>query len=91
MLKFKQSHWMKIYVDFNSEKRIVTNEKDFLKYRSKPTFISRKIFDKNYSTTHEINTVLTLSKPIYVGFTVIELSKWLMYDFHYNLIKKNCC
>ena len=72
-------------------KRIVTNEKDFLKYSSKPTFISRKIFDKNYSTIHEINTVLALNKPTFVGFTVIELSKWLMYDFHYNLIKKNSC
>ena len=72
-------------------KRIVTNENDFLKYSSKATFISRKIFDKNYSTIHEINTVLALNKPTYVGFTVIELSKWLMYDFHYNFIKKNCC
>ena len=30
-----------------------------------------------------------LNKPNYVGFTVLELSKWLMYDFHYSFIKKN--
>ena len=69
--------------------KIVSNEKDFLKQFSKPAFISRKIFDKNYAAIHEIKPVLTLNKPIYVGFTVLELSKWLMYDFHYNFIKKN--
>ena len=30
-----------------------------------------------------------LNKAIYVGFTVLELSKWLMYDFHYSFIKTN--
>ena len=69
--------------------KIVNNEKDFLKHVSKPTFIKWKIFDKCYAAIHEIKTVLTLKKPIYVRFTVLELSKLLMYDFHYNFIKKH--
>ena len=69
--------------------RLVNDEKDYLKHVSKPTFISQKILGKTFATIYEIKPVLTLSKPIYVGFTVLELSKWLMYDFHYNLIKKN--
>ena len=68
--------------------RLVNNE-DFLKYTSRPTHITHKIFGKNYAAIHEIKPVLTLNKPIYVGFTVLELSKWLMYDFHYNCIKKH--
>ena len=64
------------------------NEKDYLRHTSKPTFTSSKIFGKNYAAIHEIKPVLTLYKQIYVEFTVLELSKWLMYDFHYNFIKK---
>ena len=75
--------------------RLVNNEKDFLKYTRRPTHITEKIFYENYAAIHEIKPALTLSKPIYVGFTVLELSKWLMYDFLYNFIKNtlmlNCC
>ena len=75
--------------------KVVNNEKDYLKHVSKPTFISAKIFDKNYAAILEIKPNLTLDKAIYVGFTVFELSKWSMYDFHCNFVKKililNCC
>ena len=77
----------------NSRKRInvrlVSKAEDFLKYTSKPTYITHKIFGKDYAAIHEIKTVLILTKPIYVGFTVRNLSKWKMYDFHYNFIENN--
>ena len=69
--------------------RLVNNERDFLKYTRRLTHVTDKIFDKNFADIHEIKPVLTLNKPIYVGFTVLELSKWLMYDFHYNFNKKH--
>ena len=69
--------------------RFVNNKKDFLKYTSKPTSVTHQLFNKNYAAIHEIKPVLILNKPIYIGFTVLDLSKWLMYDFHYNFIKKN--
>ena len=69
--------------------RFVNNKKHFLKYTSMPTYVTHKLFNKNFAVIHEIKTVLILDKPIYVGFTVLDLSKWLMYDFHYNIITKN--
>ena len=66
--------------------RLVNNEKDFLKYTSRRTYITNKIFGKDYAAVHEINPVLILNKPIYIEFTVPYLSKWKMYDFHYNFI-----
>ena len=62
--------------------RLGNNEKDNLKHVNKPTFISQKVFNQNSAAIHETKPVLTLNKAIHVEFTVLELSKWLMYDFH---------
>ena len=68
--------------------RLVDNAENFLKYNSKPTYITHKIFGKDCAAIYEIKPVLILNKPIYVVLTVLELSKWEMYGFHYNFIKK---
>ena len=50
--------------------RFVNNKKDFLKYTSKPTYVTRRLFNKNFAAIHEIKQILVLNKAIYVGFTV---------------------
>ena len=69
--------------------RLVNYERDLLKYISRTTHISHKIFAKNHAAIDETKPILMLNELIYVGFTVLELCKWLMYDFHYNFIKKH--
>ena len=67
--------------------RLVTDEKKLLKYVSKPTYVSSKIFNENLVAVHKIKETLTLNRPAYVGMCILDLSKTLMYDFHYNYIK----
>ena len=86
MLKFKQSNWVKRYIDVNTEKRknatydfekdffklminsvygkimrnlrkrinvrLESNEKDFLKYTSRPTYVTHKLFDEDHAAIH---------------------------------------
>ena len=68
--------------------RLVTNEKKLLKLASKPTYVSSKIFNENLMAVHKIKEALTLNRPAYVGMCILDLSKMLMYDFHYNYIKE---
>ena len=49
--------------------------------------VSQKIFSKNFVAIHEIKPVLTLNKTIYVGFSILDLSKYLIFEFHYKYIK----
>ena len=63
------------------------NEK-LRKIVAKPNFNRRVKFSDELSAIHVNKTKLTLNKPIYVGFSVLYLSKHLMYDWYYNKLKK---
>ena len=72
--------------------KLVNNEKDNVKCVSRPTFVCQKILNKNLVAIHKIKLVLLLNKPIYIGFCALELSKLLIYDWHYNyFVKKFDC
>ena len=44
--------------------KLVNNAKDYVRYISKPSFVSQKILSKNFVAIHEIKPVLPLNKPI---------------------------
>ena len=64
-----------------------TDPDHFLRQTAKPTFVSCKIFHENLVAIHMKKSFLKLDKPSYVGMCILDLSKVLMYDFHYNFIK----
>ena len=50
--------------------------------------MTQKIIDKNFVAVYCSKKVLTLKKPIYVGFCILESSKLLMYKCHYDYVLK---
>ena len=63
---------------------VVTSRKVTLKRIAKPNFQRAKIFRENLVGIHMVKPVLVMNRPIQVGFAILDLPKYLMYDFHYN-------
>ena len=67
--------------------RLVNSEAKAMKLAAKPNFKHCNIFDENLVAIHMKKTKLVFNKPVYLGMCILDLSKTLMYDFHYNYIK----
>ena len=57
------------------------------KLDAKPSYDCCTIFDENLIAVHMKKTKLYFNKPVCHGMSILDLSKSLMYDFHYNYIK----
>lgn len=122
ILKFRQSAWLKPYIDFNTELRknatndfekdiyklknnavfgktmenirkrlnmkLVTGSKRIEKLISKPEFIDRTIYSENLAAVHLSKKSILFDKPIYVGMSILDLSKCVMYEYHYDVMLK---
>ena len=67
---------------------IVTSRKVALRRIAKPYFKRAKKFRHNLVGLHMQRPILELNRPIQVGFVVLDLSKVLTYNFHYNIWMK---
>ena len=52
-----------------------------------PNYDRCTIFDENLIAVHMKKTTLYFNKPVYLGKSILDLSKFLMYDFYYKYIK----
>ena len=67
--------------------KLVDTGEQFKKLAAKPNYESRKIFNENLVSVHMKKTSLTMNKPVYLGMSILDLSKTVMFDFHYKYIK----
>ena len=67
--------------------KLISNRDMARKYTAKPNFQHVNIFCENLIAIHTKKTSLTFNKPVYLGLCILDLSKTVMYEFHYNYIK----
>ena len=121
-IEFKQSAWMKEYIDFNTKLRtaatndfekdfyklmnnsvfrktmenkrkhrnmkLVTNREAYLKLVMKQNFKSGVRFGPNLMGCEMGKIKVVMNKPVYLGQAIFELSKIVMYEFHYDYMKR---
>ena len=68
--------------------KLVTTEREVEKYIYKPNYTHRTTFSDNLVAIHMSRTKLYFNKPVYLGMCILDLSKTLMYEFHYEYINR---
>ena len=121
VIQFKQSAWMKEYIDFNTRLRtvakndfekdfyklmnnsvfgktmesirkhrdikLVNNKEDYLKQVMKPNFKGGVLMGENLMSCEMGKVKVKMNKPVYLGQAILDLSKTIMYEFHYDYMK----
>ena len=103
-IEFKQSAWMKEYIDFNTKLRtagatmenirkhrnikLITNREAYLKVVMKPNFKSGTLFCENLMGYKMEKIKVVMNKLVYLRQAILDLSKIVMYGFHYDYMKQ---
>ena len=66
---------------------IVTTRKKYLKWSFRPTFKREKQFRKGFIANKKEKCGMNLNKPVFLGTSILDLSKVLIQDVHCNYIK----
>ena len=66
----------------HKDMKLATSDKKYLKYVMKPNFKDGHLFAVEMGKTE-----ITMNKPVYLGQEILDLSKTLMYEFHYDYMR----
>ena len=64
--------------------KLIANRESFLKTVMKPNFKSAICFSENLVGYEMEKTKVTMNKPVYLGQAILDLSKLVMYEFHFD-------
>ena len=64
--------------------KLVTTEEKYLHTVMKPNFKSRVLFGENLMGCEMGKIKVVMNKPVYLGQAILDLSKIIMYEFHYD-------
>ena len=67
--------------------KLVTTEEKRIKLVSEPNYHTTKHFSKNLLAIEMKKTKVKMNKPVYLGMSILDISKTLMYEFWYDYIK----
>ena len=67
--------------------KLVTNKDKYLRTVMKPNFKSGVLFGENLMGCEMGKIKVVMKKPIYLGQTILDLSKIVMYEFHNDYMK----
>ena len=71
----------------HKDMKIVTSELKYQRYVMKPNFKDGYPFSKDLFAVEMGKTEIKMNKPVYLGQAILDLSKTLMYEFHYDYMK----
>uniref|UniRef100_A0A2S2Q2F4 Uncharacterized protein n=1 Tax=Sipha flava TaxID=143950 RepID=A0A2S2Q2F4_9HEMI len=66
---------------------LVSSEQRVQKLINRPTFKYITSYNEKLCVVSLENKIIDFCKPIYIGFAVLDISKTLMYDYHYDVMK----
>ena len=64
--------------------KLITNAEDYLKNVMRPNFKSGVLFGENLMGCEMSKVKVVMNKLVYLGQAILDLSKIIMYEFHYN-------